>query len=134
MAALAEAARVLRPGGLALFSFVCLESRLAAPAQRAYVSYLRGVRRLRRDRRPIQSMPRLRRSGRLDLGALRDSGPYNWWYRAGEAEAALDGAGFAVEAIGFGDRALAGELGRSAAEALAAGSGGTLYAVARKPY
>ena len=42
-AALQEAARVLRPGGLALFSFVCLESRLASPAQRAYVTYLRGL-------------------------------------------------------------------------------------------
>ncbi len=132
-AALSEAARVLRPGGLALFSFVCLESRLASPAQRAYVRYLRARRRLRRDPRPIQSMPRLRLSGRLDPGALRDSGPYNWWYRAEEAEAALGGAGFAVEAIGFGDQALAGQLRRSASDALAVGAGGTLYAVARKP-
>ena len=132
-AALAEAARVLRPGGLAVFSFVCLESRLASPAQRAYVTYLRAIRRLRRNPRPIQSMPRLRLSGRLDPGALRDSGPYNWWYRAEEAEAALAEGGFAVEAIGFGDQALAGDLARSASDALAAGPGGTLYAVVRRP-
>jgi SAM-dependent methyltransferase len=132
-AAVTEAARILRPGGLALFSFVCLESRLAAPAQRAYLSYLRAIRRLRRDRRPIQSMPRVRRSGRLDPGALRDSGPYNWWYRAEEAEEVLRTAGFSVEAIGFGEDAVAGELKTSAADALDAGAGGTLYAVARKP-
>ena len=129
--ALGEAARVLRPGGVALFSFVCFESRLASRAQRAYVSYLRALRTLRRDRRPIQSMPRLRLRGRFDPGALRDTGPYNWWYRAEEAELALTDAGFTVEAIGFGPRAVAGSLEPSAAEALARGAGGTLYAVAR---
>lgn len=131
-AALREAARVLRRGGRALFSFVCLESRLESPAQRAYVTYLRALRTLRRDRRPIQSMPRLRLSGRFDAGALRDAGPYNWWYRAEEAERALADAGLAVEAIGFGEDAEAGSLRASAAEALAGGAGGTLYAVAGK--
>ena len=91
------------------------------------------MRRLRRDTRPIQSMPRLRLSGRLDPGALRDSGPYNWWYRAEEAETALGEAGFAVEAIGFGDQVVTGDLRRTAADGIAAGTGGTLYAVARKP-
>ena len=130
-AALREAARVLRPGGVALFSFVCLESRLASAAQRAYVAYLRAVRALRRDRRPLQSMPRLRLRGRFDPGALRDAGPYNWWYRAGEAEAALSAAGFEVEAIGF--RPDAGGLEPTGVEALADGADGTLYAVARRP-
>ena len=133
-AALREAARVLHPGGRALFSFVCLESRLASPAQRAYVTYLRAFRTLRRDRRPLQSMPRLRQSGRFDAGALRDRGPYNWWYRAAEAEADLAAAGFAVEAIGFGADAERDSLKRSAAEALAGGAAGTLYAVAAKPH
>ena len=117
-AAMAEAARVLRAGGRALFSFVCLEARLASPAQRAYVAYLRALRRLRRSDRPIQSMPRLRLRGRLDPGALRDRGPYNWWYRAEEAEAELVRAGFEVVEIGFGAE-------------LAARPRGILYAVTR---
>ena len=96
---------MLRPGGLALFSFVCLESRLASPAQRAYVMLPARRAQVAAGPPPIQSMPRLRLSGRLDPGALRDAGPYNWWYRAEEAEAALGEAGFAVEAIGFGDQA-----------------------------
>ena len=119
-AALAEACRVLRPGGVALFAFVCLESRLRSPAQRAYVAYLRTVRQLRRDPRPVQSMPRLRLRGRPTPGALRDAGPYNWWYRRAEAERALAAAGFEVEAIGFG-------------AALSPQPGGILYAAARKP-
>lgn len=132
-AALSEAARILAPSGTAIFSFVCFESRLSSPAQRAYVAYLRTARRLKRDRRPIQSMPRLRLSGRADVaGALRDRGPYNWWYRAEEIERDLGLAGLPVEAIGFGAPAEAGALSASAEEALARGPGGTLYAVCRK--
>jgi SAM-dependent methyltransferase len=132
-AALREAVRVLRPGGVALFSFVCLESRLSSLAQRGYVSYLRAVRRLRRDQRPLQSMPRLRRRGRFGPAALRDAGPFNWWYRAAEAENALRGAGFEPLGLAFGIDAAAGRLRPSAASALAAGAAGTLYVVVRKP-
>lgn len=132
-AALAEAARVLKPGGTALFSFVCWESRQASRAQRAYVAYLAFWRRAKRDPRPLQSMPRLRRSGRADPGAFRDRGPFNWWYRAREAQAALKAAGFDVAAIGFGGDAARGALSASAAEALDRGARGTLYAVCRKP-
>jgi hypothetical protein len=79
-------------------------------------------------------MPRLRLSGRADVaGALRDRGPYNWWYRAEEIERDLERAGFSVEAIGFGPAAEAGKLGVSAKEALTQGAGGTLYAICRKP-
>lgn len=132
-AALAEAARVLATGGTALFSFVCWESRLASRGQRAYVTYLRALRRVKRDTRALQSMPRLRLSGRADPGALRDRGPFNWWYRAEEAQAALEAAGFEVAALGFGADAVRGDLAASAAEALARGAAGTLYAVCRKP-
>ncbi|MDQ3728536.1 MAG: class I SAM-dependent methyltransferase [Actinomycetota bacterium] len=131
--ALAEAARILAPSGTAIFSFVCLESRLSSPAQRTYVAYLRAARKLRHDTRPVQSMPRLRLSGRADAsGALRDRGPYNWWYRAEEIERDLTHAGLSVEAIGFGAAAEAGTLSESAKEALVQGAGGTLYAVCRK--
>lgn len=131
-AALREAARVVRPGGVALFSFVCLESRLASRAQRAYVAYLRGRRRLRRDPRPVQSMPRLRLRGRLGPGALRDSGPYIWWYRAGEAEAALRAAGFELAAAGFAPDRGALALRPTMAAAVGAGARGILYAATRR--
>ncbi len=134
-AALSEAARILKPGGKALFSFVCFESRLASSAQRAYVAYLRSWRALRRDKRPIQSMPRLRLSGKkrdAAAGALRDRGPYNWWYRADEAEAALHGAGFEIEGAAFGPALVAGRVAKSAAEALEEGAGGTLYVACRR--
>jgi SAM-dependent methyltransferase len=131
MDALREAARVLAPGGVALFSFVCLEARMAAPAQRAYVSYLRALRRIRGSERPIRSMPRLRLKGRFDRGALRDAGPYNWWYRAEEAEQAVTTAGFEIAEVGFSAAVLAGELSANAAGALAGEAAGALYVVAK---
>lgn len=131
-AALREAARVLQPGGTALFSFVCFESRLASTAQRAYTRYLRGLRTVKRDSRPIQSMPRLRLSGRATPGALRDRGPFNWWYRAEEAERALASAGLAVTAMGFGPGVVSGTMHPTARGALAAGAEGTLYVVCER--
>jgi len=131
-AAMREAARVLAPGGVALFSFVCFESRLASPAQRGYVAYLRALRRAKRDPRPLQSMPRLRLRGRADAGALRDRGPYNWWYRAAEAEAALEAAGLNVTRIGFGPGVIEGEMHKGAGAALKAGAHGTLYAACER--
>ncbi len=130
-AALAEARRVLASGGLALFSFVCLESRTGSLAEGAFVRYLRALRKLRRDTRPLQSMPRLRVGGRLAASALRDRGPHNWWYGLAEVERALAIAGFAVEGIGTGADVLAGTFAPSATERLRRPVSGTLYVVAR---
>jgi SAM-dependent methyltransferase len=130
-AALREARRVLRPDGVALFSFVCFEARERSPAGRAYLGYVRALRAARRDRRPLQSLPRIRTQGRVGPGALRDRGPYNWWYRAEEAEAALSDAGFSVEGMGFAAAARTARLAPSAADALRGEIDVTLYARAR---
>lgn len=127
-AALAEARRVVRPGGIALVSFVCFEARERSAAGRAYLAYLRALRAARRDRRPLQSLSRIRTRGRVGAGALRDAGPYNWWYRAAEAESELAAAGFEVEAIGFTPAATGGAMPATAAEALSGRTDVTLYA------
>lgn len=132
-AALAEAARVLRPGGTALFSFLCLEGRERSPVQRAYVAYLSALRRLRRSRREPQLMPRLRLRGRVNPAALRDAGPYTYWYRAAEAAGELEAAGFRVEGLACGPDAARGTLFADAAQLLAEGElDQTLYVVARR--
>lgn len=109
-AALAEAARVLRPGGTAIFSFLCLEGRRRSPVQAAFLTYLRALRAVRRSPRPAQLMPRLRLRGKANLAALRDAGPYTFWYRAAEAVAELRGAGFAIGGLACSDDAAAGRL------------------------
>ena len=132
-AALAEAARVLRPGGVALFSFLCLEGRERSTVQRAYVAYLRALRRVRGSQREPQLMPRLRLRGRVNPGALRDAGPYTYWYRAAEAAAELEGAGFRVKGLACGPDAAQGALFGDATRLLAEGElDQTLYVVARR--
>jgi ubiquinone/menaquinone biosynthesis C-methylase UbiE len=109
-AALAEAARVLRPGGTALFSFLCLEGREHSPVQRAFVAYLRALRAVRRPGRELQLMPRLRLRGKVNPAALRDAGPYTYWYRAAEAAAELEAAGLRVEGLACAPDAARGVL------------------------
>ena len=41
-----------------------------------------------------QTRSSVRTRGRVGVGALRDVGPFNWWYRAVEAESELAAAGF----------------------------------------
>ena len=132
-AVLAEAARILSPGGIAIVSFLPYEARRSDPRYRPYLAYLRALRRLRRERRDPQLLPRLRASGRFNAGALRDAPPHTYWYRAEEAETALAAAGFAIEALGSTPQVLAGTMRASAAELAGERIAGTLYAVCRKP-
>lgn len=131
--ALAEAARVLRPGGVALFSFLLLEGRRRSPLQGAFVAYLSALRRLRRRRPEPQLMPRLRLRGRPNPAALRDAGPYVYWYRAEEAVRELEGAGLTVRELASGPGVLAGSFQRSAAQLVREGRlDQTLYVVCER--
>lgn len=131
--AIAEMARVLRPGGVAVLSVLCLEGR-RSPAQRAYLGWLRASRALRREPRPLQLMPRLRLRGRASAGALRDAGPYVWWYRAAEAERALIEAGLEVVEVASGKGSAAGITHANASGVLASAEvDQRLYFGVRKP-
>lgn len=128
-AAIAEAHRVLRPGGVALFSFVCIEARRSSRLEGAYLRYLRVLRAILRSSRPLQLMPRLKLRGRMNPGALADRGPYTYWYRAKEAEQALQAAGFKVKAIGTTKDAIEGKMHPEANELTKEELQGTLYTV-----
>lgn len=132
-AALAEACRILAPGGRAVFSFLPYDVRRADWRYRPYLAYLRTLRRARRSRREPRVLPRLRTSGRLSALALRDQGPYVYWHETDEAEAELRAAGFELEAIGTTPQVLADKMATSAAGLDGAEQAGTLYAVCRKP-
>ncbi len=128
-----EAYRILKPGGRAIFSFLSYEARRSDWRYRPFLAYLTTLRAARRSRRSRQLLPRLKESGRLASGALRDRGPHMYWYETAEAEAEVRGAGFEVEAIGTTPQVLANEMARSAAELRGAKQAGTLYAICRKP-
>ncbi len=132
-AVLREAHRILAPGGRAIFSFLSYDVRRADWRYRPFLAYLGAVRRLRRSDRARQLLPRLRISGRFARGALRDQGPYMWWYETAEAEAELRAAGFELEAIGTTPQVLADEMAASAAGLEGAEHAGSLYAICRRP-
>jgi SAM-dependent methyltransferase len=94
--AVAEAARILRPGGTALFSFLSFEARTNRRLYAAFTRYLHAQRRLRRRHIDIQYQPWLQAADRPNLGALVDKRPYVYWYRLREALAQLDDAGFDI--------------------------------------
>jgi SAM-dependent methyltransferase len=104
--AMQEARRVLRPGGTALFSFLCYEARMRRTLNAAFTRYLRVHRGLRHCDLSLQYQPWLQVRSRPNLGALADRGPYVYWYRFREALESLDRAGFGVVWTGSTTQAL----------------------------
>ena len=127
----AEARRVLKRGGVALFSVLPFEVRRRSVLMRPYLAYLRLLRRLRGSDRPDQLLPRMRMRGRPTPAALRDAGPHVYWYRAEEIERELIGAGFEIVAIGTTPQVLADAMGRSAGDLGGHRLEGALYIVCR---
>jgi ubiquinone/menaquinone biosynthesis C-methylase UbiE len=127
----AEARRVLRPGGVALFSVLPFEVRRRTALMRPYLAYLRLLRRARRSDRPEQLLPRMRMRGRPTPAALADAGPHVYWYRAAEVERELTAAGFEVVAIGTTPQVVAGAMPPSAEGLDGQPLEGTLYIVCR---
>ena len=94
--AMGEAARMLKPGGTALFSFLCYEARMNRPLYAAFARYLRFQRRLRRRDVSLQYQPWLKTVDKPNLAALVDTRPYVYWYRFREALDQLTHVGFDV--------------------------------------
>jgi SAM-dependent methyltransferase len=94
--AMREARRVLRPGGTALFSFLCYEERTGHALHGAFNRYLGLLRRFRHRNVSLQYQPWLKSGERPNLGALADRGPYVYWYTLEEALDALDRVGFDI--------------------------------------
>ena len=94
--AMGEARRVVRPGGTALFSFLCYEARASQPLQGAFNRYLSFLRRFRNRDVSLQYQPWLKTEAKPNLSALADRGPYVYWYTLEEALDALDRIGFDI--------------------------------------
>jgi ubiquinone/menaquinone biosynthesis C-methylase UbiE len=131
--ALAEARRVLGPGGVAIFSTLAHEVRSRVPVWRTYHAYLRLLRGLRRTRRSIQLQPWAKLGGRWSRGALTDAPPYIYWYRASELAEDVVEAGFLLEGLATTPQATNGHACRTAEELVGEGMSGSLYAIGRVP-
>ncbi|MBD2308787.1 class I SAM-dependent methyltransferase [Chroococcidiopsis sp. FACHB-1243] len=95
-----EAYRILKPGGTALFSFLCFEVRAQTLIYKPYLVYLRILRSLQAKSLSLQYLPWLKLGGKWNLSALLDREPYVYWYRPQEVEQLLRTVGFEVTAVG----------------------------------
>ncbi len=130
--AVAEAYRVLKPGGIGLFSFLCFESRLRSVWYRAMIGYLVCLRALARRRQSAQSMPWLWVGGRFNLSAILDRPPHVYWFRCEDAARLLAEQCFTI--VGIGTRAQTEQqmLCGSVEELRQMPMDGMLYVVCRK--
>lgn len=133
LSAMAEAYRVLRGGGVALFSVLSFEVRRKSPVYRALMLHWRMLRWLRRSPLSVQAMPWMRLGDRFNVQALLDRGPYVHWFRVDELCAKLTSVGFAVEGIGSSRQIAAGGLLPSPGHLKGQPLDGAIYCVCRKP-
>jgi ubiquinone/menaquinone biosynthesis C-methylase UbiE len=131
-AALREAYRVLKTGGLVIFTTLMLEAKRHSRLQSAYLHYLHCLRQIRSSRRNGQCLPWLRLGGRWNWSALVDKPPHNYWYRVEEFSQDLQTAGFHLEGIATDFQIKEKRLCPSAQVLATEPLEGILYAVCRK--
>ncbi|HEY2469474.1 MAG TPA: class I SAM-dependent methyltransferase [Terracidiphilus sp.] len=128
----AEAYRVLKEGGTALFSFLCYEVRLQILRYKAIISYIACLRRLTGRHESSQLLPWLLRGGKFNLSALLDRPPYVYWFRIEEAVELLTSTGFSIVAIATARQLEEGKMCESIEEVKRKHLGGMLYVACRK--
>ena len=131
--AVREAFRVLRPGGVALFSVLSFEVRRSSPIYRVLMTYWRLLRWIRRSPLSTQAMPWMRLGGRFNAAALLDRGPYVYWFRTEELLGRLQSAGFLIVAVGSSRQIAERQLRAGVADLSPSDLRGGLYCVCRKP-
>jgi SAM-dependent methyltransferase len=130
--AVREAFRILRPGGTAFFSFLCVESRELSWAYRGFMGWIRILRMLRFSRTGIQYQPWLKLGGRTNWAALLDRKPHVYWFKTAEAAAMLTAAGFKIVAAGTDEQVTTGTMPASARQLQGMAMRGHLYFVCTK--
>jgi SAM-dependent methyltransferase len=130
--ALHESYRILKPGGIGLFSALNFDARSSQAIYSSYFSYLTTLRKLRRDDLSIQNLPWLKLGGKFNFNALLDRSPYTYWYRVTEFYELLQSVGFEILALGSDAQIDADRLKSTDLELLNEKNAGMLYVVVRK--
>jgi SAM-dependent methyltransferase len=130
--AIQESYRILKPGGIGLFSVLSFESRSSKLLYSTYFTYLKMLRKLHRDDRSIQCLPWLKLGGKFNISAIIDRPPYTYWYRVTEIYELLKSVGFEIISIGSDAQISTGILKTTDLELLQENVSGMLYIVVGK--
>lgn len=130
--AVQESYRILKPGGIGLFSFLSFESRSSKLIYSIYLKYIKLIRKLRGDERSSQDLPWLMLGGKFNFGAILDRAPYTYWYRVSEAYDLLKSAGFEILSLGSEQQISTDDMTTTDRQLLSKKVSGMLYIVVRK--
>jgi SAM-dependent methyltransferase len=130
--ALHESYRILKPGGIGLFSVLSFESRSSRAMYATYFKYLAILRKLRGDDLSIQYLPWLMLGGKFNFNAILDRPPCTYWYRITEIYDLLKSVGFEIVSMGTDTQIGAGSLKTTDRELLGEQLSGMLYIVVSK--
>jgi SAM-dependent methyltransferase len=130
--AVQESYRILKPGGIGLFSVLSFEFRNSQPIFASYYKYLKMLRKLGGDNRSLQSSPWFKSGGKFNFGTLIDRPPYTYWYRVTEISDLLKSVGFKIVSIGTEHQIATDSLKTTDLELLGEKISGMLYIVVTK--
>lgn len=131
--AFGEAFRILKPGGVALFSALSYEVRRQSFVYRSFIRWWRVLRALRSSRVSSQELPWMRLGNRFHIAALWDRGPYVYWFRIEEFVERLQQVGFEIRAVGTRAQIAQGGMLERVEELRGKPLSGAFYCVAVKP-
>lgn len=98
--AFTDAYRILKPGGIAIFSFLCFDWRIKSNFYGIFLAYLQLQRKVFNSNTPIQYLPQLKIAGKMNFGAIFDQQPYKYWYYIDEVYQIFKDVGFEIVALG----------------------------------
>lgn len=130
--AIQESYRILKQGGVGLFSVLSFESRSSQAIFASYYKYLSILRKLRGDNLSIQCSPWFKSGGKFNFGTITDRPPYTYWYRVPEIYDSLKSVGFKIISIGTDTQISTDSLKTTDQELLSEKLSGPLYIVVSK--
>lgn len=100
LSALKEAYRILKKGGIAIFSLLNFESRIQNSFHKGYLTYIQVLRKIFNSEFSSQYISRMKLGGKPNLGAIFDKQPYMYWYQIEEAYKIVQDVNFKIIAFG----------------------------------
>lgn len=100
LCAFKEAYRILKKGGIAVFSFLNFDSRIQSSFHKGYIRYVETLRRIFISKFSSQYISRLKLAGKPNIGAIFDQQPYAYWYKIEEVYQIFKDVNFKIVSLG----------------------------------